>query len=486
MFHEIKSNSYIKPTYFILGIIAFLYVFTRAVTIGITYDEVWTINGFVSQKLIDIINYTPCDANNHIINTILIKLFFAFGNKSLFIARLPNVLAFVMYLFYGYKITHNYLSPFVGLGCFLLLLLNPFLLDFFSIARGYGLSLGFLMASVYYAFHYVNDGKTANVWKAAGMGAIAVLCNFSLLNYWVSLVFVMNIIALFSSSKYNFKKTFFYSVIATIILTAISYEPIRKLNVYGNLYYGGNTSFYSDTLTSLAKYSFYSPESNSFTEYSLNIFLLILISSIITSFFVRDNLYSLKNVILSITVICILSVVTQHYLFGTLYLIDRTALFFYPLFILILCFSFNNFSNPIKNSLIAFVIIAFTINFCHHANFYKTATWYFDAHTSKILTAINEKGKKQNRKVKIDFSWPFQSSVGYYLEQHHYPYIEVIKNKDDREDLNPNTDYYIYLTKSLEKVGYDANNQKILSLQRDTLIKYTTENIIVFENLKKN
>lgn len=481
-----KSNAYIKSTYFLIGIFAFFYVFIRAFMIGITYDEVWTINEFVSQKFIDIINYTPCDANNHIVNTILIKLFFSFGNKSLFIARLPNVLAFIMYLIYGYKITYRYLPPFIGIVCFLLLLLNPFLLDFFSIARGYGLSLGFLMASVYYTFHYINNGTTANVWKATGLAAIAVLCNFSLLNYWISLVFILNLVALLSSSKYNFKKTFFYSLIVTIILTIISYEPIRKLNTYGNLYYGGNTNFYSDTLTSLAKYSFYNQESNSFITYSLNIFLLILILSIITSFFVRDSLYSLKNTILSITVVSILSVITQHYLFGTLYLIDRTALFLYPLFILILCFSFNNFSTLIKKLGITLVTLAFTINFCQNANFKKTAIWYFDAHTSEILTIINEEGKKQNRKLAIDFSWPFQSSVGYYIEKNRYPYIEIIKNKDDREDLNSNTDYYIYLTKSLEKVGYDANNQKILSLQRDTFMKYNTENIIVFENLKKN
>ena len=97
---------------------------------------------------------------------------------------------------------------------------------------------------------------------------------------------------------------------------------------------------------------------------------------------------------------------------------------------------------------------------------------------------INEKGMKQNRKMKIDFSWPFQSSFGYYIEQNNYPYVEIIKNKDNREALNINADYYIYLNKSLEKVGYDSYNQKILSIAKDTTLQIKDESIIIYTNLQ--
>jgi uncharacterized membrane protein len=169
---------HIKAGYIVFGLIAFCYIILRAIILGITYDEVWTINVFVQHSFMHILNYTPSDANNHIINTLLIKLFYAFGNKSLFVARLPNVLAFAMYLYFGYKLTYKYFSPLLGLSCFLLLLLNPFLLDFFSIARGYGLSLSFLLASIYFTLNYFFDRNSLNVWKALVFAALAVLSNF--------------------------------------------------------------------------------------------------------------------------------------------------------------------------------------------------------------------------------------------------------------------------------------------------------------------
>lgn len=471
--------------YLIIGLLSFCYVLIRAISVGITYDEVWTMESFVSQSVIHIINYTPSDANNHILNTLLIKLFLGFGNHSLFIARLPNVLAFILYAFYGYKIFYKYLPYFLGLCGFLLLLVNPFVLDFFSVARGYGLGLGFLMASIYFVLNYAKQAKTSDVLKTIGLGAIAVLCNFSILNYFISLVVTVNAMALYQNKRYNWKKTALSSLIISIILVAIIYEPIRKLKGNGNLYYGGNTSFYSDTLVSLAKYSFYSPVTNSIIFYALNIFLAVLISSVLISFLFNRTLNSLRNIILSISILSILSIVFQHYLFGTLYLIDRTALFFYPLFIVILYFSLNEFSTAIRFIISIILVSAFSINFFNNANLYKTAIWYFDAHSTEILNSINEKGKKQNRIIAIDFSWPFQSSFGYYVHQNKYPYIEIVKNKKDREGINPKTDYYIYLSRSLEKVGYDANNQKVLSFKRDTLNQFAKEHIVVFENIRK-
>ena len=187
-----------------------------------------------------------------------------------------------------------------------------------------------------------------------------------------------------SKGKYNFKKTFLYSIGIALVLIIIIYEPIRKLKQGGNLYYGGNTGFYNDTLGSLAKYSFYSPNSNMLIHYALNIFVCILLLSILFSFFFNRTIFSKKNIILSVTALCILSVILQHYLLGTLYLIDRTALFFYPLLIFCLCFALNDFSKKLFSKVIILIVIAFGLNFMNHANLYKTAIWYFDSYSKEI------------------------------------------------------------------------------------------------------
>jgi hypothetical protein len=450
---------------------------------GVTFDEVWTLDTFVPQSVLHIINYTPCDANNHILNTLLIKLFFVPGNHSLCVARLPNVIAFIFYLYFAYKIAYKYLSPLLGLCCYILLIFNPFLLDFFGIARGYGLALGLQLISLYFVVTFIKERKSLSALGAIGFGSFAVLSNFSWLNYWLAIVFIINAVPLFYRERYDFKRTFFYSFFPALILIAIIYEPVKKLRAGGSLYYGGFTGFYSDTLVSLTKYSLYSPNIHPAVYITLNIFLALLAVSIIISFAFKPAFLSLKNVFLFITLFCIASVIAQHYLLGTFYLIDRTALFFYPLFIFCLCFALNDFSDKWYSKIIIAVTAASLLNFFNNANLYKTATWYFDAHSSEILSWLNETGKEENRKLKIDFSWPFQNSFRYYFRQNGYPYLVMVKSKEDREDLNPQADYYVYLARSLEKVGYESNKQKIISLHKDMVKEYKNEGIVIFSNL---
>ncbi|MCH8554049.1 MAG: DUF2827 domain-containing protein, partial [Schleiferiaceae bacterium] len=79
--------------------------------VGATYDEVWTITHFAKFYYPDVLTCTPCDANNHILNTLFIKVLFTLFGESLFLARLPNVLAFLMYSSYCAKIINLILPP---------------------------------------------------------------------------------------------------------------------------------------------------------------------------------------------------------------------------------------------------------------------------------------------------------------------------------------------------------------------------------------
>ena len=224
---------------------------------------------------------------------------------------------------------------------------------------------------------------------------------------------------------------------------------------------------------------------NSIVFIALNIFMGVSIVSIILSFYFRGFvLLSLKNVLLYLVLLAISSVIIQYYLFHTLYVIARTALFFYPLFILLLCFSLHEVSKYLYPKIVALTFVtAFGINYFIHANLYKTATWFFDSHTLSILNWINENGvSRKGGKIKIDYSWPFYSAIDYYyfIAYNLYPNIEIVNDVNDRDNLNPDADYYIYLDKSLEIVGYDKNVQKIITVKKDTVLKYEEEGVYLF------
>src|ERR1044072_2866210 len=148
-----RKNYFVLFTCILLGIIFFAYVFARAWTLSITHDEAQTCNVVVNHPVMEIISYntsTQGYPNNHILNSLLIKFFTWVMGTSVFITRLPNVLAYFFYLIFSYLICKklNY-GPLIIAG-FILLNINPYVLEFFALARGYGLANLFLIGAIYY------------------------------------------------------------------------------------------------------------------------------------------------------------------------------------------------------------------------------------------------------------------------------------------------------------------------------------------------
>jgi hypothetical protein len=63
--------------------------------------------------------------------------------------------------------------------------------------------------------------------------------------------------------------------------------------------------------------------------------------------------------------------------------------------------------------------------------------------------------------------------------------VEIVKDIYNKEELNPDADYYIFLDRSLEKNGYDAGRQKINFCKKDTVRKFGMEGIIIFALTKE-
>lgn len=455
------------------------YVLVRAALVGITFDEIWTLNDYVIQDWFHIINYTPAEANNHMLNTLGVKFLFLFLPENAFVARLPNVLAFGAYLYFSYQLCSRYLMSWVGLVAFILLLANPFLLDFFGLCRGYGLALGFQMGSIFYLVRYVEVKRPSLAFWSLLLGALAVASSFTMLNYWLAIAGVINVYGLVHAGRNRWQGTPLYTLLVAVGLFALLYEPLRKLQLTGRLFYGGHTGFYSDTLVSLTKYSLYSPQAGAATMVVLNVLLFLFLLVLVVSWAYQRHLFSIKHVLLGTTLVCVAAVWLQHQLLGTLFVIDRAALFFYPLLILVASFSLNGFAHTRFSKLSWLIVGAFCINMLLQGNFNKTAIWYFDAHSRTILAAMNEEGKQAQRIIKLDYSWPVIPSVTYYFTRQPFANVMLMKDPLDRERLNPEATHYIYLGQSLEKVGYNAATQTILQLPVDTLLHFERENIIV-------
>jgi hypothetical protein len=168
------------------------YEVARAARSSFTCDEAGSYLDFISPNVLALFNFNS--ANNHFMNSLLAKISSALGGTSEFVLRLPNLFAYAAYLLFAFLILNRFVKTkiIVFCGC-LLLSLNPYVLDYFSLCRGYGLSLGFLMASLFFFFSFMDrttepgPNRHRHLRYSLIAAALAVLSNFSLLNVYLGL-----------------------------------------------------------------------------------------------------------------------------------------------------------------------------------------------------------------------------------------------------------------------------------------------------------
>jgi hypothetical protein len=168
-----------------------LYEIFRAVRVGFTEDEASTLLLYLAHDVSAVFNFSA--ANNHLLNSLLAKIFLVGGGSAELILRLPNLLGYLFYLLFSFLIVNKFKNRWMAIGGFLLLNINVYVLDFFSLCRGYGLSLDFLVASLFFyvtflekKFQNRSPGRQ-DLSLAFLMAAFSVLANITMLNVYLSL-----------------------------------------------------------------------------------------------------------------------------------------------------------------------------------------------------------------------------------------------------------------------------------------------------------
>ena len=115
-------------------------VFQKAITAYLSPDEAYTFLEYVYTK--DIFNIGL--ANNQILNTILIYLTTNISIDEFFI-RSSNVFFGILYFFYAYKFSLLFKH---SLPYFIFICSCPYLIDYFSIGRGYGISTSLIFLAL--------------------------------------------------------------------------------------------------------------------------------------------------------------------------------------------------------------------------------------------------------------------------------------------------------------------------------------------------
>ncbi len=203
--------------------IGFLFVFAwyRAVQLSITHDEAYSLLNVVHINF----NLMYGTANTHWLNSICMKISTFFLGYTGIRYRLHSVISIIFFSYFIIKIFKEYKSSILILIPIVLLLLNHYLLDYFSLARGYGMSIMFDTIGFYYIIQH-NEKEKFNIYLFL---ALAVFANYASI-YILYCYFMVDCVKLcFRDRKLLFLLSkSFYKNISPLILVSLWAIP----NIY--------------------------------------------------------------------------------------------------------------------------------------------------------------------------------------------------------------------------------------------------------------
>lgn len=393
-----------------------------------------------------------------------------FGSSEIAL-RLPNLLLLIMYMVYSYLIFRK-TSPLLTISLFIILCTNTSLLDFFGLARGYGMSCGFMLMSLY---HFIQsfDGQKAKNLVFFHLGALlAVLSSFSLLPFYATLLMVYNILV-FVDCKFILKKKFQFlrenkiHGFSLLIVVPILFEPVRRVIKFNHLDFGGKNGFFEDTVKNLINYCLNGIPLSSFASTIIQIvftgIILIPFILIIRKIFLRNEMFfnNYKGLIISnFSIIGIsLILILQHLILGIDYPIARFSIFLFPLFIIhfgfLLFYFISSGSKKLVPTLAICLVLLSLTNIGLNANFRSCAEWQFDMETKNMiqkLIAQHERDGIPAKKIKLGINWLFEPSINFYRQTKNLIWLMPV----DRKGITKEDDYYYIFKEDLNQLKPDA------------------------------
>lgn len=455
------------------GSLLFLYILVRALLLSITWDEAYTYIEFARNGKVLVPVYDMMSANNHILNTAGMILFTRMFGVTELVMRMPVLIAALLFIVYSAKLVKHIDNKWLMLSAFLVVNLNPYMIDFFSVARGYGISLGLMMASIYhfYLFHS-REKKTRDAFVSVLFGGLAVLANFVMLNYFLVLSGLIVLLNMYFASQENTSitekirlvlKRIAWPLTLLIVLFVFVLPIAVGLKEAGALFFGGEKNFWSDTISTITDRSFYEIGYNYWFQRLAKGFVLLIL--ILAPVYVvmkmlkkqRDTNTLFLGSLLLLIGLCSLSTIVQHHLMQTAYLLDRTALFLVVLFNLIFVFFIGSFSKgqPRAKLLAHISSLVLLAHFFMCYNTRYVLEWKNDSDVKEMLSDLEKIKEIPQGKETISIGIPliFDPEINFYREKNELSWLNTAWRD---KTLHPLHDYYFLSQKDLSKINMDS------------------------------
>jgi hypothetical protein len=426
----------------------------RASTQSISYDEAFTYDAFVVGPMSTA--FTGYTANNHVLFTVLAKLATAVFGVSELGLRLPTVAAGALYLAVVFFLGRLLFKRGVVFSMVVAALaLNPFILDFLSAARGYGLALAlFMLAFHQLATILIRPGSTSERaeerrrWLVASMalgGSVAANLAFlfpavALGLAGLAMAAVETPVAPESATRVPLGRSRIVMVVGPGLLfaAALLAMPLTRARPEHFTY---GAARLTETVTSLVDVSVHhhpyhrsierpmAAIANLETKTLVPLTLVVLLAMAVTvgarairarnvsRLASQDRMLLLLTGTLSLTLI---ELIAAHYLWDVPYPLDRTGLYFIPMFIVALgmlaqgAVAWRRYAVVVRTCALLWLgvlIVQSVVQF----NVTQYALWRFDAGTRTLYeVAVRWPERNRDAPLRITASELLYPSLEYY------------------------------------------------------------------------
>ncbi|MBO9565332.1 MAG: hypothetical protein J7621_21325 [Niastella sp.] len=360
-----------------------------------THDEAY------SFKLIKTNYFTALfgSANTHWLNSFFMEILnMVFGDSPGWL-RLHSVMAFPFFAWAIYRLGNFIKGMPARIIFYALLLLNPYVLDFFSLARGYGLAMTFQAWSlVYFVKATTNEFRYRNWLWVFFLHLLAIASNLSYfytvvgMAAWYAYIILIPKLTGRAIDRRNVWLLIFY-----FVLLLLTVADLLFIKYYGkDLGYGGDTDLIGSLFGSVWEGSLYGANYGQLLPVltQVSFYCLVLAGAYYIFHFLRSKIAS-TGFLLSIPLISILLLnIFFHLLFNTPFLYGRTALQWYIPGILLICIAAGELLSISKVSRIAGAGIATILPVLiviHHnkqTDRELCFEWSLQANTTKAIHAL--------------------------------------------------------------------------------------------------
>ena len=426
----------------VLGL--WIYIAVRSVDVAFTTDEA------VSYGIIHGVPTFVQTANNQWLNTLLMRGSQALFGQTDWVFRLPNLVAFGVYASASLLLVVRLRSTAVRIIAFALLLSDPFLLEFFGLARGYGLSVAFSAGAVaaYFWLGAAVPGPSSR-WRlacAGAMSSLAFYANFAALNLSLALLALATIETVHSYWRGSQRRgrELVWSA-AILIVTAASLIPgivhVQYLRRSGQLYYGGRNGLVADTVGSLINtwHEVYAPASSAAWTASEVAVVVVALAALVWSLVrgLRGRRWADAQRAALLFALPALAAQFEASFLNTPYPIDRVALIYVLAFAVLCGFVLDDVVATVRWPAIRWVLAAVaaglaalaTVNLLRTANITRTVTWPGDASSRAVINTVIRLEQADGRPAHpwtLLSGFPQNYALDYYRQIHRLVWLEPI------------------------------------------------------------